>query len=94
MNRSIEDMERELAKSSWRPRPEDDSLVIIGELLAGIEDAKQKMDANIKRKVEKKEPHQRKSCRRAKRRRSKSLGGQPPLPLILDGVPCKCLYSI
>jgi hypothetical protein len=53
MNRSIEDMERELAKSSWRPRPEDDSLVIIGELSAGIKDAKQKMDA----KVEKKEPH-------------------------------------
>ncbi len=34
INMSIEDMERELAESSWRPRPDDDSLIIIGELLA------------------------------------------------------------
>jgi hypothetical protein len=52
MNMSLEDMEKELAESGWKPKPEDDLSVTEEELPAGIEEIERAVDANLKRSVE------------------------------------------
>ncbi len=52
MNMRLEDMEKELAESGWKPKPEDDLPVTEEELLAGIEEIERAVDANLKRSVE------------------------------------------
>jgi hypothetical protein len=48
----MEDIEKELAKSSSKPKPGESESVTMEELLTGTEDAARAMDSNIKKRVE------------------------------------------
>ncbi len=47
MNMCLEDMEKELAESRWKPKPEDDQPVTEEELPAGIEEEAKKKKAAL-----------------------------------------------
>jgi hypothetical protein len=51
MNMNLEDMEKELAASGWKPKLEDNQPILEEELLAEIEETACTMDANLKKRV-------------------------------------------
>jgi hypothetical protein len=48
----IEDIERELNRSGWVSKPEDDNLITTEEILRETEETARKMDASLMKRVE------------------------------------------
>jgi hypothetical protein len=48
----MDDIGKELARSSWKPKPGESESVTMEKLLTGTEDAARAMDSNIKKRVE------------------------------------------
>jgi hypothetical protein len=75
MDMCLETTEKELVESGWRSQPEDESPITKEKLLAGIEDTVQAMDANLKRRVERKGSTPVQVKQRTRGRRSMSSSG-------------------
>jgi hypothetical protein len=72
---TVENIEKELAKSGWDPMPEYFDSIAIEELLAGTEDASQATDADLRKRIERRGTTPSQVVKKARRKKTGIPGG-------------------